>query len=46
MAADVILALVGARKVLADDAGEFLARLLEVNSTRVQSDILNRVQEP
>lgn len=27
------------------DAQEFLARLLEINSTRVQSDILNRVQE-
>ena len=27
------------------DAQEFLARLLEINSTRVQSDILNPVQE-
>jgi predicted GTPase len=43
--ADVFLPLVGARKVIADDAQAFLAKLLEFNSTRVQSDILNRVQE-
>ena len=30
---------------LENDARRFLARLLESNSTRVQSDILNRVQE-
>ena len=28
-----------------NDAREFLAKLLEVNSTRVQSDILNRAQD-
>ena len=28
-----------------NDAREFLVTLLEVNSTRVQSDILNRIQE-
>lgn len=44
-AADVFLAFVGARKVIADDARAFLAKLLEFNSTRVQSDVLNRVQE-
>jgi predicted GTPase len=43
--ADVFLSLVGARKVIADDARAFLAKLLEFNSTRVQSDVLNRVQE-
>jgi GTP-binding protein EngB required for normal cell division len=43
--ADLALGLIGSHKVIEDDAGEFLARLLESNSTRVQSDILNRVQE-
>jgi len=43
--ADLILALVGARSVIKNDARKFLARLFEFNSTRVQSDILNRVQE-
>ena len=43
--ADVFLTFVGARKVIADDARAFLDKLLEFNSTRVQSDILNRVQE-
>ncbi|HXY48378.1 MAG TPA: dynamin family protein [Terriglobales bacterium] len=42
---DVILGLVGAHKIIANGAREFLTRLLETNSTRVQSDILNRVQE-
>jgi len=43
--ADVILPLVGARKMIQNDGREFLVKLLETNSTRVQSDILNRVQE-
>jgi GTP-binding protein EngB required for normal cell division len=43
--ADVFLGLIGARGVIETDAREFLARLLEVNPTRVQSDILDRVQE-
>lgn len=43
--ADVLLPLVGARKLIQNDAREFLIKLLETNSTRVQSDILNRVQE-
>jgi len=43
--ADLFLGLVGARRMIANDARDFLARLLEVNCTRVQSDILNRVQE-
>ena len=41
----MILGLVGLRKIITNDAREFLRRLLETNSTRVQSDILNRVQE-
>jgi peptidoglycan hydrolase CwlO-like protein len=36
---------VEARRVIKNDARRFLTRLLEYNSTRVQSDILNRVQE-
>jgi hypothetical protein len=43
--ADCVLALVGVRKIITNDAREFLRRLLETNSARVQSDILNRVQE-
>jgi len=43
--ADLFLGLVGARGVIKNDGREFLGRLLEVNCTRVQSDILNRVQE-
>jgi GTP-binding protein EngB required for normal cell division len=43
--ADVLLSLVGARKLIRNEAQEFLIKLLEVNSTRVQSDILSRIQE-
>ena len=43
--ADLILGLVGARGVIQSDGREFLGRLLEVNCSRVQNDILNRVQE-
>ena len=43
--ADMLLGLVGARKVIQRDAAEFMEHLLETNSARVQSDILNRVQE-
>jgi len=43
--ADVLLALVGARKVITNEAHEFLQHLLEVNSSRVQNDVLNRMQE-
>jgi ribosome biogenesis GTPase A len=42
---DVLLPLVGARKLIQNDAREFLLRLIETNSTRVQSDILNRARE-
>lgn len=43
--ADVLLPLVGARKVITNEAHEFLQYLLEVNSSRVQNDVLNRMQE-
>lgn len=43
--ADFLLRLVGLRKLIQNDGLEFLERLLETNSTRVQSDTLNRVQE-
>ena len=43
--ADFFLCLIGARVVIETNAREFLVRLLEVNATRVQSDILHRVQE-
>jgi len=43
--ADVLLPLVGARKMIANEANEFLEHLLEVNSSRVQNDVLNRMQE-
>jgi GTP-binding protein EngB required for normal cell division len=43
--ADIFLPLVGARKVITNEAREFLQYLLEVNCSRVQNDILNRIQE-
>ena len=43
--ADIVLPLVGARKGITNEAREFLRDLLEVNSSRVQNDVLNRVQE-
>ena len=43
--ADVFLPLVGGRKVIAMEAREFLRHLLETNCARVQSDVLNRIQE-
>ncbi len=43
--ADVFLPFVGARKVITNEAREFLRHLLEVNSSRVQNDVLNRIQE-
>ena len=43
--ADLVLGLVGARGVIQRDGREFLGRLLEVNCSRVQNDVLNRVQE-
>ena len=43
--ADVILPLVGARGVITNEARQFLQHLLETNSSRVQNDVLNRIQE-
>jgi hypothetical protein len=43
--ADLILGLVGARWIIRNEAQQFLTRLLETNCTRVQSDVLGRVQE-
>ena len=43
--ADGFLPLVGARKLIVNDAREFLRHLLEVNSSRVQNDVLNRIEE-
>jgi GTP-binding protein EngB required for normal cell division len=43
--ADTALAFVGARRVIQKQAAELLEHLLDTNSARVQSDILNRVQE-
>jgi len=43
--AGVILPLVGARKIITNEAREFLRHVLETNSARVQNDVLNRIQE-
>lgn len=43
--ADVFLPLVGARKMIANEAREFLLHLMETNSSRVQNDVLQRIQE-
>jgi GTP-binding protein EngB required for normal cell division len=43
--ADVFLPLVGGRKFITNDGRAFLDHLLEVNSWRVQNDVLNRIQE-
>ncbi|MGA8439063.1 MAG: dynamin family protein [Candidatus Sulfotelmatobacter sp.] len=43
--ADLILSLLGGSWIIRNEAREFLTRLLETNSTRVHSDVLNRVQE-
>ena len=43
--ADVVLPLVGGRRMMTKEAREFLQHLLEVNSSRVQNDVLNRIQE-
>jgi Dynamin family len=41
--ADTVISFMGARGIIENDARKFLTKLVEVNSTRVQSDILNRV---
>ena len=43
--ADIFLPFLGGRKVITNEAREFLRHLLEVNSSRVQNDVLNRIQD-
>ena len=43
--ADVLLPFVGGRRIITNDARGFLRHLLEVNSARVQNDVLNRIQD-
>ena len=43
--ADIVLLFAGVRKVITNEAREFLRYLLEVNSARVQNDVFNRIQE-
>lgn len=43
--ADIFLPFVGGRKLIVNEAREFLRHLLEVNSARVQNDVLERIQE-
>jgi predicted GTPase len=43
--ADIVLGLVGACSVIQKDAMAFFEYLLEMNSTRVQSDFIDRVEE-
>ena len=43
--ADVVLGLVGLRNWIDNDARWFLDWLFEVNSSRVQNDVLNRIEE-
>lgn len=43
--ADVLLGLFGLRKLIDKDARWFLSWLYEINSSRVQNDVLNRIEE-
>lgn len=43
--ADVVLGVIGASSLIERDARDFLHHLMDMNSTRVQSDVVNRVQE-
>ncbi|MGA3373289.1 MAG: dynamin family protein [Terracidiphilus sp.] len=43
--ADIFLPFVGGRKLITNEAREFLRHLLEVNSSRVQNDVLNCIQD-
>lgn len=42
---DLVSGLIGYRRGIVNDAGEFLDQLMEVNSSRVQSDVDARVRE-
>jgi hypothetical protein len=43
--ADIFLPLVGARNVITNEGREFLRHLLEINSARIQNDVLNHIQD-
>ncbi len=43
--ADVFLGIAGASSVIEREARDFLHQLMDTNSSRVQSDVVNRVQE-
>lgn len=43
--ADIVLGLLGASSVIQSNASSFLEYLMEMNSTRVQSDLIDRVEE-
>jgi len=43
--ADIFLPLVGARRIITSEARDFLRHLLETNCSRVQNDVLNRIQD-
>jgi hypothetical protein len=43
--ADIFLPFVGARKIITNEAREFLRHLLEINCARIQNDVLNRIQD-
>jgi hypothetical protein len=43
--ADIFLPFVGGRKLITNEAREFLRHLLEANCSRIQNDILNRIEE-
>ena len=43
--ADIFLPFVGGRKLITNEARDFLQYLLEVNSSRVQNDVLNRIED-
>ena len=43
--ADIFLPIVGARELITNEARQFLSHLLEVNCSRVQNDVLNRIQD-
>ena len=42
---DIFLTFVGGRKMITNEAREFLKHLLEVNTARVQNNVLDRIQE-
>lgn len=43
--ADAFLPLVGARKIITAEAREFMLHLLETNCSRVQNDVLHRIED-